>query len=199
LEASPRFAHYPRDVTLNVDGSDTQDMVVVLSALTGKNVRTVSVIGKNIPPSNLPEPLENALIAFFGSTAVPLIVSFVRVKGRFGSSVQSVQHLALVETDLGDVLKDCVVKTVRFVGPVWRSFEALGPMPCLTHFMIDWDLPYAEGTEWYKELGMSLAGMTKLQLLTVIFKGIIRDYRFPWIPIHRRMLLQKDGEMRTNT
>lgn len=176
LEASLCFADYPQDVTLNVDGSDTQDMVVVLSALTWKNVRTVSIIGKNVPPPNLPEPLENALIAFFGSTAIPLIVSFVHVKGCFASSVQSVQHLALVETDLGDILKDCVVKTVRFVGPIWRSLEALGLMLCLMHFMIDWDLPYVEGTEWYKELRMSLTGMMKLQLLMVIFRGIIRDY-----------------------
>jgi hypothetical protein len=189
LERSPHLARYPREVTFGLsqwDGLmpwdmqntwDTQDRPVVIAALTGKNVRFFHLI------LNLggwwPEGLKSALETFFKGTTIPLDVILTGAPGLSAFCFQSTRHLLLNRSTLCDTLGAGMIKTLSLTG--LRSSGSIGPfvgMPYLTHLMLDWESPSGklahpcEPEKWYAELGTALANMPKLELLTILYRGM---------------------------
>lgn len=180
LQRSPDLARHARDVTLEVDRWDMQDMVFILLALTGKGVSRVCVTDRE--PQECPGALEDALTKFLRGTRVHLEVTLVDVRGSWASSLGLVRHLALVgRSTLGGKLSSQTIETVRLGGSGWHPKDPFRGMECLTHFLLDWVNPDPDTGPahlWYRDLEASLICMPRLELLTVMFKGMSADFLF---------------------
>jgi hypothetical protein len=176
LERSPGLADHPRDIKIRLGGFDMGDMTHVLEALTGKGVVFVE----------LPEneygwecvELRTALEKLFHGTKILLTVSLHGLQGLSPSCLASAEHVILYDCVINSSADKSVVCKAKTISMARRGRRvSLGGLLSasllyLTHLMLDWEPPSGNlPGEWYVEIGMALANMPKLELLTVQYRG----------------------------
>jgi len=183
LERSPHLVHYPREVKITLGIWDTEDMMLVLAALTGKNISFISLTGHLGGWEST--AVKSAVEKFFRDSIIALDIILTSVQGISASCLHLTRHLLLLDSYLCGVLGPCTTKTISmtgFHGSVSLLALVGNVLPCLTHLVLVWNPPSETPGEWYTELGMALSNLPKLVLLTVHYYG--KNYDFSCLRTH---------------